>query len=119
MQVGDFFDEIARNIGGTRGAEPGIYVVTGPDFRGHVPGDMSRIESRTERGVAAVRILANGEADLPKAVETQRGFRMMPLSAYLRYGLAYELRLPRNQFSSRPVARHSPHWLISMNWDKR
>jgi hypothetical protein len=90
VQIGDFFDEIARNIGGTRGAEPGIYIVTGPDFRGQVPGDMIRIESRTELGVAAVRILANGEADLPKAVEAQKGFRLMPLSAYLRYGLAFE-----------------------------
>jgi hypothetical protein len=38
----------------------------------------------------SVRILANGAEDLPKAVEAQKGFVSMPLSAYLRNGLAYK-----------------------------
>ncbi len=50
---------------------------------------------RTSIGVAAVRILASGAADLPKAVAAQRGFRLMPLSAYLRSGLAYKALEPR------------------------
>ena len=73
VQIGDSFDEIVRNIGGTRGAQPGVYVITVPDFRGAVPGDMVGIRRRTKIGVAAVRILANGSADLPKAVEAQKG----------------------------------------------
>lgn len=41
VQIGDSFDEVARNIGGSKGAQPGTYVVTGPDFTGAVPGDMT------------------------------------------------------------------------------
>ncbi|MDW9830370.1 DUF1214 domain-containing protein [Sinorhizobium meliloti] len=97
VQIGDSFDEIVRNIGGTKGTEPGVYVVTGPDFSGDVPGDMIEVKSRTKMGVAAVRILANGEADLPNAVEAQKGFHLMPLSAYLRDGLAHKAADPRPQ----------------------
>ncbi|MDX0425018.1 hypothetical protein BMJ32_18215 [Sinorhizobium medicae] len=97
VQIGDSFDEIVRNIGGTKGAEPGVYIVTGPDFSGDVPGDMIQVKSRTKIGVAAVRILANGEADLPNAVEAQKGFHLMPLSAYLRDGLAHKAADPRPQ----------------------
>ena len=97
VQIGDSFDEITRNIGGTKGAQPGVYIVTEPDFAGSVPGDMTQIKSRTKIGVAAVRILANGASDLPRAVEAQKGFRLMPLSAYLRQGLAYVSSEPRSQ----------------------
>ena len=43
VQIGDSFDEIVRNIGGTKGAQPGVYVITGPDFAGTVPGDMTEV----------------------------------------------------------------------------
>ena len=100
VQIGDSFDEITRNIGWTKGAQPGVYVVTGPDFAGSVPGDMTQIRSRPKIGVAAVRILANGASDLPRAVEAQKGFRLMPLSAYLRQGLAFVPPEPRPQMAS-------------------
>lgn len=99
VQIGDSFDEIVRNIGGTKGAQSGIYIITGPDFRGDVPGEMTQIKSRTKIGLVAVRILANGASDLPKAVEAQTGFRLMPLSAYLRYGLAYKPPAERPQMA--------------------
>ena len=89
VQIGDSFDEIVRNIGGTKGPQPGVYVVTGPDFSGDVPGDMIRPRSRTKIGVAAVRIFVAGSADLPKAIEAQKGFqppasfRLSPLRAGL------------------------------------
>ncbi|WP_445219447.1 DUF1254 domain-containing protein [Bradyrhizobium sp. Pa8] len=95
VQIGDSFDEIIRNLGGTKGPQPGVYVVTGPDYTGEVPGEMIPIKSRTKIGLVAVRILANGAADLPKAAEAQKGFRLMPLSAYLRSGLAYKPPTPR------------------------
>ena len=100
VQIGDSFDEITRNVGGIKGPQPGVYVVTGPDFSGDVPGDMTPVRSRTKIGVAAVRILANGAADLSRAVEAQRGFRLMPLSAYLRQGLAYVAAEPSAQMPS-------------------
>ena len=97
VQIGDSFDEIIRNIGGTKGPQPGVHIITGPDFTGTVPGEMIQIKSRTKIGVVAVRILANGVADLPKAVDAQRGFQLMPLSAYLRYGLGYQRPTKRSQ----------------------
>jgi hypothetical protein len=89
VQMGDAFDEVFRNVGGTKGPQPGVYVVTGPDFKGQVPGDMIQVPTRTRIGVMAVRIFANGEADLPKAVEAQKGFHLMPLSSYVRDGPAF------------------------------
>ena len=74
---------------------PGVYIVTGPDYTGAVPGEMIQVKSRTKFGVVAVRILAKGAADLPKAAEAQKGFHLMPLSAYLASGLAYKPPNPR------------------------
>ncbi|HTV93651.1 MAG TPA: DUF1214 domain-containing protein [Verrucomicrobiae bacterium] len=90
VQLGDAFDEIFRNVGGTKGEQPGVYVITGPDFVGDVPGDMIRLTTRTKLGTVALRVFVSGEADLPNAVEAQSGFHLMPLSAYLRDGLAYK-----------------------------
>lgn len=90
VQIGDTFDEVIRNVGGIKGPQPGVYLITGPDYIGTVPGEMTQVKSRTKLGVVAVRILANGAEDLPKAVEAQKGFVSMPLSAYLRNGLAYK-----------------------------
>jgi hypothetical protein len=83
VQIGDSFDEIVRNIGGTKGPQPGVYILTGPDYDAPAPGDMIQVKMRTKIGVAAVRILANGASDLAKAVAAQTGFALMPLSAYL------------------------------------
>jgi hypothetical protein len=90
VQIGDMFDEIIHNVGGIKGEQPGVYLITGPDFAGQIPGDMVQVKSRTRQGALGVRIFVNGTADLPKAREEQRGFQAMPLSAYLQYGLAYK-----------------------------
>jgi hypothetical protein len=90
VQIGDSFDEVVRNIGGIKGQQPGVYVITGPDFAGAVPGEMTEVRLRTKIGVTGLRLLAKGAADLPKAVEVQKGFHLMPLSAYLRDGLAHK-----------------------------
>lgn len=79
-----------RNVGGIKGPQPGVYLITGPDYISMVPGEMTQVRSRTKLGVVAVRILANGAEDLSKAVEAPKGFTSMPLSAYLRNGLAYK-----------------------------
>lgn len=99
VQIGDSFDEIVRNIGGTKGPQAGVYVVTGPDYEGAVPGDMIEVKMRTKIGVAGVRILASGPSDLSKAVAAQAGFALMPLSAYLRDGLAHKPAAERPQMA--------------------
>jgi hypothetical protein len=90
VQIDDTFDEVADNVGGLNGPRAGTYAITGPDFRGEVPGEMTRVRLRTTQAFAAARIFVAGQADLPGAVEAQRGFHLMPLSAYLRDGLRYE-----------------------------
>jgi hypothetical protein len=90
VQIGDSFDEIIHNIGGIKGQEPGVYVITGPDFAGNIPGEMTQVQSRTRQGPLALRVFVNGTADLPKAREAQSGFHAMPLSAYLSCGLGYK-----------------------------
>jgi hypothetical protein len=67
---------------------------------------MTQVKSRTKLGVFAVRILANGAEDLPKAVEAQKGFVSMPLSAYLREGLAY--KRPAERPMTQPYESEAP-----------
>ncbi len=89
-QVGNAFDEVTANIGGNAGPQPGDYLIAGPGYRGPVPAGMKLIELRTYIGVAAARINAPTQAEIPLAVEAQKGFQLMPLSAYLREGLTYK-----------------------------
>ena len=89
VQIGDTFDEVATNIGGIKGPRAGAFAVCPPRFDGKLPGELTKIGLRTTQATCAVRIFAGGEADLPDAVEAQNGFRLMPLSDYLREGLAY------------------------------
>jgi len=88
-QIGNTFDEVTFNVGGIKGPKPGDYLVTGPGYRGIVPNGMTQVPLRTQKAIVAVRIHANGEGDIKAAVEAQQGFRVMPLSAYLRQGLQY------------------------------
>lgn len=43
MQVGDAFDDLLCNLVGTRPAVPGSYLITGSDYHGRVPGDMTEV----------------------------------------------------------------------------
>lgn len=91
VQVGDFYDEVVLNIGGSKGHEPGVYLVTGPDYRGPVPAGMKEIRMRTQLGVVANRVFVNGEKDLPGALAAQRGFHALPLSIFQKHGLRYKI----------------------------
>jgi hypothetical protein len=90
VQIGDTFDEVAANIGGIKGPRAGAHAITGPDFQGALPGEMTRVRLRTRQCFAAVRLLVAGQADLAGAIEAQRGFHLTTLSAYLRDGLRSE-----------------------------
>jgi hypothetical protein len=43
VQIGDVFDEIIHNVGGIKGEQPGVYIITGPDYTGDIPGDMIQV----------------------------------------------------------------------------
>lgn len=90
-QIGDFFDEVVLNIGGSKGPQPGLYLLTGPDYTGAVPHLMTQVKLRTRYATVAVRTFVNGEADLPAAREVQKGFHLLPLAVFQAQGLAYEI----------------------------
>ena len=46
VQIGDMFDEVVYNVGGSKGPEPGLLLITAPDYHGPVPANMTRC-SRT------------------------------------------------------------------------
>lgn len=89
LQIGDMFDEIVHNVGGYVGGQPGLYLLTGPDYHGSVPATMTEIRVRTRVAAVAVRVIAKGEKDIAAAREVQRGFRVMPLAEFQRHGLGY------------------------------
>jgi hypothetical protein len=91
VQVGDMFDEIVYNIGGSKGPEPGLFLLTGPDYHGRVPANMTEIRVRTKLAVVANRVFVNGAADVAAARDLQQGIHMMPLSVFQRVGLRYEI----------------------------
>ncbi|MHA6739086.1 DUF1254 domain-containing protein [Rhodococcus erythropolis] len=88
-QIGDMFDEVVANIGGVKGPGPGDCAIVGPDFRGQLPAEFTEIRLRTRTAIAAVRLYVANEDDAPAAITAQKGFRLIPLSAYLRDGLGY------------------------------
>lgn len=87
-QLGDMFGEVCANVGGIKGPAPGDYLITGPDFTGSIPGEMTRVSSPTRQGVALVQTFIANERDVDAALEAQRGFQLIPLSSYLSDGLA-------------------------------
>jgi hypothetical protein len=94
-QIGDFFDEIVHIVNGSKGSQPGLYVLTGPDYHGPVPLGMTQVRLRTRYASIGVRVFVNGEADLPAAREVQKGFHLLPLKVFQAKGLAYEI--PKGQ----------------------
>jgi hypothetical protein len=63
VQIGDSFDETVRSVGDTKGPQPGVYIVTRPDYDGTVPGDTVQVNMRTKIGVAAALV---AEREAPK-----------------------------------------------------
>jgi hypothetical protein len=91
VQIGDYFDQVTYNVGGSRGPEPGLFLITGPDYHGMVPAGMKQIKVRTKLAVVANRVFVNGDADLPNARAAQTGFNLLPLSVFQKNGLNFKL----------------------------
>ncbi len=91
VQIGDYFDQVVYNVGGSKGPEPGLFLITGPDYHGTVPAGMKEIRVRTKLAVVANRVFVNGEADLPNARAAQKGFNLLPLSVFQKSGLNFKL----------------------------
>ena len=72
---------------GTRstGSEAGDYMVVGPDWSGATPSGIKKVmRSSTQFALAGYRTQLYNSADLPNVERVQAGYRVQPLSAYLK-----------------------------------
>lgn len=109
VQIGDMYDEIVYNIGGLKGQEPGLFLLTGPDYHGPIPANMREIRVRTNVAVIGNRVFVNGNADIPAARAVQAGIHMLPLSVFQRQGLRYDI--PKSDPSSLAFSPAGPEEL--------
>ncbi len=76
---------------GVKAGAASINCLTGPDYHGPIPANMTEIKVRTRLAVVANRVFVNSEQDIPAARAVQAGIHMLPLSIFQRQGLKYEI----------------------------
>jgi hypothetical protein len=69
----------------TTGSDAGDYLVVGPDWSGLVPAGVRRVfRSSTQFSAAIYRTQLFNPADIDNVIKVQDGYKVQPLSAYLR-----------------------------------
>jgi len=67
------------------GTEPGDYMVVGPDWKGETPAGIKKVfHSSTQFSAVAYRTQLFNPADMPNVVKIQSGYKVQPLSAFLK-----------------------------------
>jgi hypothetical protein len=67
------------------GNDAGDYLVAGPDWKGETPPGIKKVfHSTTQFSVAGYRTQLFGPADMPNVVKVQSGYKVQPLSAFLK-----------------------------------
>ncbi|HMK36144.1 MAG TPA: DUF1254 domain-containing protein [Desulfomonilaceae bacterium] len=67
------------------GNEAGDYLVVGPDWKGETPSGIKKVfRSSTQFSAAAYRTQLFNPEDMPNVVKVQSGYKVQPLSAYLK-----------------------------------
>ena len=67
------------------GNEAGDYMVVGPDWKGEKPPGIKKVfRSTTQFALAAYRTQLFNPEDMPNVVKIQAGYKVQPLSAYLK-----------------------------------
>jgi hypothetical protein len=72
---------------GTRatGTQAGDYMVVGPDWKGETPAGIKKVfHSSTQFSAAAYRTQLFNAEDMPNVVKVQAGYKVQPLSTYLK-----------------------------------
>ena len=72
---------------GSRATGPaaGDYMVVGPEWKGETPAGIKKVfRSSTQFSAAAYRTQLFNPADMPNVVKIQAGYKVQPLSAYLK-----------------------------------
>lgn len=67
------------------GGEAGDYLVAGPDWKGETPAGIKKVfRSSTQFSAVAYRTQLFNAADMPNVVKIQAGYKVQPLSSYLK-----------------------------------
>ncbi len=67
------------------GSDAGDYMVVGPDWKGQTPTGVKKVfQSSTQFSLAAYRTQLFNPGDMPNVVKVQSGYKVQPLSAYLK-----------------------------------
>jgi hypothetical protein len=67
------------------GNEAGDYMVAGPDWKGETPPGIKKVfRSTTQFSIAIYRTQLFNPADMPNVIKVQSGYKMQPLSAFLK-----------------------------------
>ncbi len=66
----------------TTGEKGGIYAITGPDWKGQIPGTMQEIKSPTNSVLLLSRILVKGPRDLSNVTAIENQISTSPMSVY-------------------------------------
>ncbi len=67
------------------GPAAGDYMVVGPDWKGETPAGIKQVfRSTTEFSLAAYRTQLFNASDMPNVVKVQAGYKVQPLSAFLK-----------------------------------
>jgi hypothetical protein len=67
------------------GPEAGDYMVVGPNWKGETPPGIKQVfQSSTDFSLAAYRTQLINAEDMPNVVKVQSGYKVQPLSAYLK-----------------------------------
>ena len=67
------------------GSEAGDYMVVGPDWKGATPPGIKKVfQSTTQFSAVAYRTQLFDSADMPNVEKVQAGYKVQPLSAYLK-----------------------------------
>ncbi|MGE5378291.1 MAG: DUF1254 domain-containing protein [Bacteroidota bacterium] len=82
VQFTDPFDVSFAYVG-TRatGTQAGVYLITGPDWKGQVPGSMTRISSPNNSVLVLGRVLVYNDSDLPAAYDLSKQIQLTPLGS--------------------------------------
>ena len=83
VPVSDMWHDHDANLSfDTVGSQGGAFALVAPGWQGVLPEGVRRVEMSTPVGWLLPRILVAGDADLPAAVELQKGFRLVPLGRW-------------------------------------
>jgi hypothetical protein len=66
----------------TTGTQAGDYLITGPGWKGQVPGGLKQIASPNNSVIVAGRVLVESDSDLPTAYDLSKQIQLTPLSGW-------------------------------------